>query len=153
MLTTFGDLDRTFSVFDELRRRMDRVFDDYTDTPTLFFGSPEQTSSTRGPRVQLFDAGAQLVVQVDVPGLTDKDIQLTLHDNTLTIAGQRTVKPQEGYTSHRQERESYKFTRSFALPVRVDGEQTRATVKDGVLTVELAKVKEAQPKQIAVRAG
>ena len=104
------------------------------------------------PRLNLFDTGAELVVEADVPGMTEKDIELTLHDGVLTLAGERKIAAPEGYTPRRQERAGFKFSRSIALPTRVDAEKTIALVKDGVLTITLAKAPEARPRQIAVKA-
>ena len=103
--------------------------------------------------MNLHDAGAALVVQADVPGLAEKDLQISLNQDVLTISGERKVQAPEGYAVDRQERASVKFSRSFTLPTRVDGEKSTAEVKNGVLTVTLAKTPEAQPRQISVRAS
>ena len=60
--------------------------------------------------------------------------------------------PPEGYRPHRQERQAYQATRSFALPCRVDPERVRAELKDGVLTVRLAKAAESQPRRVQIAA-
>lgn len=148
MLSRFTDFDRTFDLLDELRRQMDRAWDDFELRPAR---APSAVAAT-WPRVSLFDAGAELVLRADVPGLGEKDIELTLHDGVLTLAGERKVAAPDGYVALRQERAGFRFARSVALPVKVDPEKTTATVKEGVLTVKLAKVPEAQPRTIAVRA-
>lgn len=148
MLSRFTDFDRTFDLLDELRRQMDRAWDDLELRPPR---APAAVAAT-WPRVSLFDAGAELVLRADVPGLSEKDLELTLHDGVLTLAGERKAAAPEGYVALRQERAAFRFARSVALPVKVDPEKTTATVKEGVLTVKLAKVPEAQPRTIAVRA-
>jgi HSP20 family protein len=148
MWTRFGDFDRTFSLMDELRRRMDRVWDEYD---TSWAGEP--VASATWPRVNVFDTGANVVLTADVPGLSEKDLQISLNADTLSIAGERKVPLPEGYSVHRQERPHAKFARSITLPWKVDSERTTAALKDGVLTLTLAKAAEAQPRQIAVRAG
>ena len=70
----------------------------------------------------------------------------------LTISGERKVEAPEGYSVHRQERGSVKFSRSFTFPCRIDTEKASATVKDGVLTIKLAKAAEAKPRKITVTA-
>jgi HSP20 family protein len=149
MLTRFGDFDRTFALFYELRRRMDRAgtSDDDSDWAPSPFGV------AAWPRVNVFDRGANLVLTADVPGLTEKDVQLTLGDGALTISGERKSDAPQGFAVHRRERGAAKFSRSFTLPFKVDAEKTIATIKDGVLTVSLAKTPETQPRQIAVRAS
>jgi HSP20 family protein len=148
MWTRFGDFDSTFTLMDELRRRMDRVWEDYEVA-----GPRASTSSPSWPRVNVFDEGGKLVLQADVPGMNEKDIQITLHGATLSLAGERKTPSPEGYSVHRQERGGVHFSRSFTLPCKIDAEHTNATVKDGVLTLTLTKAAEAQPRQIAVRAS
>jgi HSP20 family protein len=147
MLRRFGDFDRTFTVFDELRRSMDRVWDDY-ETDAI----PSTSVAVSWPKFSIADAGQNLVLKADMPGMSEKELQLTLSTDSLSIAGERKVDAPEGYSVHRQERSGAKFSRSFALPCRVDAERTSAVVKDGVLTITLAKAAEAQPRQIAIRA-
>jgi HSP20 family protein len=153
MLTRWGDLDRTFSVMDELRRRMDRVFDEYGGYPYARPGLEEETrASAAWPRLNLLDTGAALVVTAEVPGVADKDVNLTINQDVVTLSGVRNADAPEGYAVHRQERAAVKFSRSFALPTKIDAEKTSATMKNGILTITMAKAPEAQPKQIAVRA-
>lgn len=150
MWTRFGDFDSTFSLMDELRRRMDRVWDDYGYEAAL---PRAVASSASWPRVNVFDEGSKLVLHADVPGMSEKDLQITLHGETLSLSGERKTTSPEGYSVHRQERGGVRFARSFTLPCKVNAELTTATVKDGVLTLTLAKAAEAQPRQIAVRAN
>lgn len=154
MLSRQSEFDRSYDVLDELRRQMDRVWGDL-DQRWGHVARAQATpfSAATFPRINVFDAGAELVVQADVPGLGEKDFEVTLHENVLTLAGKRSEAAPEGYAVHRQERaSSFEFRRSFALPAKVDGEKTVASVKDGVLTIKLAKAAEAKPRQIAVRA-
>ena len=153
MFSRMNGLDRTFDVLDELRRQMDRVWSDY-DGSWGTAGAPTQAlSASSWPRFNVLDAGANLVVTADVPGLTDKDLEVTFHDNVLTVSGERKAPVPEGYAVHRRERPELQFARSVALPVKIDAEKTSATVKDGVLTISLAKAPEVRPRQIAVRAS
>lgn len=151
MLSRLNDFDRTFDVLDELRRQMDRVWDDYDGT-WGFSRTPTQTlSGASWPRFNVHDAGANLVVTADVPGMTEKDLAVSLEDGVLTVSGERKPFAPEGYAVHRRERSALQFARSVSLPVKIDAERTAATVKDGVLTITLAKAPEARPRQIAVR--
>jgi len=158
MLTRFSDIDRTFAVMDQLRRRMDRVFDEYEPTrrrdalrANLAEEAERLSARGRWPRLSLADAGVSLVIKAEVPGLAEKDVQLSIHQDVLTMSGERKQDAPEGYFVHRQERAPLKFARSFTLPCKVDPEKTTATLKDGVLTVTLAKAPESQPRQIAVK--
>jgi HSP20 family protein len=149
MLTRLGDLDQSFALMDELRRRMDHVWDDF-DRGSVRRVERAGAEAGTGPRISLHDAGQALLVTVDVPGMTEKDVQASINDGTLTISGAREAEAPGGYSVHRRERSGYRFARSVALPARVDAEKTTATVNDGVLTVTLAKIPEAQPRRIAV---
>jgi HSP20 family protein len=148
MFTRYRDFDRNFLALNELRRRMDRLWEDWT--PESAFADVEAGGGW--PRVNVFDAGQNLVVEAEVPGLSEKDVSITVNQDVLTISGERRLDVPQGYATHRQERTGFKFSRSFALPTKVDTERTSATLKDGVLTLSLAKAPEAQPRKIAVRA-
>lgn len=151
MLTRFDDFDRTVTAMDQLRRRMDRLFDDFDQ------GRPrrrdvERMWSGRFPRLNFSDAGANLVLEVDLPGLGEKDVQLSIHQDVLTMSGERKADVPNNWLVHRQERAPLRFSQSFTLPCKVDPEKSGATLKNGVLTITLAKAAEAQPRPIAVKA-
>ena len=151
MFSRFGDASRDFALLDEFRRRLDRVWEDLDPSWVAAQSSANTHSPTAWPRVNLYDAGANLVLKTDVPGLSEKEINVTLNETGVSISGTRKVTPPEGYSAHRQERASFSFSRSITLPCKVNPEQTQASVKNGVLTVTLAKAPEAQPRQIAVQ--
>ncbi len=151
MLSRFDDLDRTFATMDHLRRRMDRLFDDFEPGRARGRGV-ERLWSGGFPRLSFADAGASLVLEADLPGLGEKDVQLSLHQDVLTISGERRADAPQGWFVHRQERAPVKFSRSFTLPCKIDPEKSAATLKNGVLTLTLVKAQDAQPRQIAVRA-
>jgi HSP20 family protein len=69
------------------------------------------------------------------------------------LQGSRRVEAPQGYDVHRRERGAYEFTRSFTLPVKVDADQAKATLKNGLLTLTLPKAPEVQPRQINVATG
>jgi HSP20 family protein len=146
MLRQLGDFDRTLSMLDELRRRMDRMWEDWDvdDAPG------ELSSAQAWPRVNVYDNGAQLVLKADVPGVNEKDLQVSLNQGTLSISGERKNDAPEGYVVHRKERAAVKFSRAFSVPVPVDPDKTTAVIKDGVLTISLAKAPEAQPRKIGI---
>jgi HSP20 family protein len=135
----FYDFDRTFNVIDQLRREMDRAFDRDHFEPL--------------PEATLADAGAELVLEIELPGVADKDVELTIHQDTLAIRGEKKSDAPEGYVAHRRERPPIKFERTIALPAKVDPDRSSATLKNGVMTVKLTKVPDAQPRRISVNAS
>ncbi|MEZ4295598.1 MAG: Hsp20/alpha crystallin family protein [Polyangiaceae bacterium] len=155
MLTRYTPFDRTVALMDEWRRRMDRAFSDwsYPVAPAGTFDDPWSLSEATWPRVNLHDAGQGLFLTAEVPGMSAGDFQIQLENDVLTLSGERPAKVPEGFKAHRRERPSLSFTRSFNLPFKVDPEKVAATLKDGVLTIELQKLPEAQPRRIAVRTG
>ena len=140
MLRRLTEYERPLDLFSELRRQMDQVWEDFDG------GAQAQYQALR-----VRDAGANLVVDADLPGISEKNVELTLADNVLHVTAERKLTAPEGYAPRRQERASFRFARSVALPVKVDPEKVTATVKDGVLTVTLAKAEEARPRQIQVK--
>jgi len=141
------DFDPTFELMDQLRRRMDRLFLDFE--PSFVAQLPTGTF----PKTNVYDTGSALVFQAEVPGLEEKNLNLTLTRDVLTLTAERTSDAPEGYSAHRQERAPYRFSRSYSLPTKVDPEKTTATLKDGVLTVKLEKAPEVKPRQISVKIG
>lgn len=152
MLTHFDDFDRRLAVLDQLRRRMDRVFDDVEPPRGRRGESAERMWTGRFPRLTFTESPQSLVLEVDLPGLADKDVQLSIHQDVLSLSGERRADVPPGYVVHRQERAPVKFSRSFTLPCKVDPETSTATLKNGVLTVTLVKAVDAKPRQIAVKA-
>lgn len=137
------NFDDAFDLLNQLRHRMDGVFDDFDGRSTTAIGGY--------PHTNLYDTGSAFVLEADVPGLGDKDFELTLSQDVLTVSGKKKADAPEGYSVHRRERSSFEFSRSYALPAKVDPEKTQATLKDGVLTITLEKAPEVKPRQIAVR--
>ena len=160
MMTRISDVDRTFAAMDELRRKMERVFDDYDgragqgSARAFFepfdFGFQQRTVAT-WPRLSVYDTGSALVLHAEVPGLKDSDIKIEVAQNVLSLSGERKADAPEGYAVHRRERAPVKFARSLSLPCKVDVEKATATVVDGMLTLTLPKSPEAQPRQITVK--
>jgi HSP20 family protein len=150
MLTRFDDFDRTFATMEHLRRRMDRLFEDFE--PDRVRGREvERMWSGRFPRLSFTENAESLVLVADLPGLSEKDVQLSIHQDVLTLAGERKQDAPQGFYVHRNERSPVRFSRSFALPSKVDPEKSTATLKNGVLIITLPKAAEAQPRQIAVK--
>jgi HSP20 family protein len=135
---------RTFGAFD-LLRQLDRLFTEV---------APDASEPNAGfPRVTLDDQGAAFVVRAELPGLAEKDLELSATATTLTLKGERKVEAPQGYSAHRSERSTFRFARTFELPAKVDSGCVEARLENGVLSVTLPKAPEAQPKQISVKAS
>lgn len=110
--------------------------------------------NTWAPALDVYEDKDNLVVHAELPGLKKEEIDISLHEGNLTIAGERKVEKQYGEKeTQRSERFFGRFQRTVSLPKAVDASAVKAGYKDGVLTVTLPKTAEAKPKQIEVNAN
>ena len=116
---------------------------------------PETASTTAwSPRLDMAETGENFIVYVDLPGVKQEDIELTIEDNSLLIKGVKPgIESKDGETIHRAERSAGNFYRAIPLPASVDSENIKASLKDGVLEVYLAKVEQAKPRRIEISTG
>jgi len=114
------------------------------------FGRTGQLFTGWSPALDLYESGDHFVAVIELPGMRKEAIDISLHDGTLTISGERKGESTHGETAQRAERYVGTFRRSIALPTRVDASKVSATYQDGILKVTLPKAEEAKPKQIQV---
>jgi HSP20 family protein len=136
-------LDRWSNLRNELNSFFDMPF-------SSGFGPTGQLFTGWSPAFDLYESGDHLVAVVELPGMRKEDIDISLHDGTLTISGERKREINNGETAQRTERYVGTFRRSIALPTRVDASKVGATYQNGILKVTLPKAEEAKPKQIQV---
>ncbi len=142
------EIDREFDALHDVRRRVDRIFDDMARQPVR---GPRR--SARWPRANLWDEGETLALELGLPGVALEDIEISGQDDTINIRGVRRVTAPEGYATHRQERSSLRFARTIRLPVKVALDEAAATLDSGILTLRLPKAPELKPRSITVKAG
>jgi HSP20 family protein len=134
--------------FSALQDRMNRIFrESYSPE------GPEEalTTSNFAPPVDVYEDEHSITLKIEVPGIDEKEIDVSVENNTLTVRGQRSFEKDEKEENfQRLERMYGSFTRSFTLPNTVDLEQVTAQYDKGMLKVRLAKRAEAKPKQIKV---
>jgi HSP20 family protein len=132
-----------------MKSEMDRLFDRlaelrWNELPAL---------GDWAPSMDVSETKDSLVCKVEVPGMEQKDIQISLQESLLTIKGEKKQEKEEKEEHyHRIERSYGAFTRSLRLPVAVDAGKVTATVKHGVLTVTLPKTPAAKGTTIPVKA-
>jgi HSP20 family protein len=153
MLNRLSGIDRNMSAMEMFRRRMEHLFQEEQRGAQQAYTAdePEALAHEGWPWLRFFDAGVSLVLKADLPGMTEKDVRLTVQQEVLSLTGERKPDAPEGYFVHRQERTPLKFARSFALPCRVDSEKSTAVLENGVMTITLPKTPEAQPRQISIK--
>jgi HSP20 family protein len=112
------------------------------------------TSSSFAPAVDVYEGEHDVTLKIEVPGIEEKDIDVRIENNTLTVHGERKIEKEEKEENYRRiERQYGSFTRTFTLPNTVDTENASANYDKGVLKIRLAKKAEAKPKQIKVNVG
>jgi HSP20 family protein len=124
-------------------------FDSFLDD---FFGDSFFSNSTSFPRVDVKDEEKQYVVEAELPGLTEKDLDVKVENNLLTISSKKSEEKEEkkdGYII--KERRASSFCRSFTLPDHTDREKIEAHFKNGLLTLTIPKTEEAAPKEIEIK--
>jgi HSP20 family protein len=104
--------------------------------------------------VDIYEDAKKVVLKLEVPGIEEKDLDIRVEHNTLTVKGERKFEAEEKEQNfHRIERRYGSFLRAFALPTSVDTENVEASYRAGVLRLELSKKPEAQSRQIKVNVG
>lgn len=135
-----------FREFNDLQTRMNRLFRDSQNE-----GQEALTVSTFAPAVDVYEDEDNFTLKFEVPGIEEKDIDVRVENNLLTVRGERKFEKDEKEENYRRIERSYgSFTRSFTLPNTIDAEQVSANYDRGILKIQLAKKAEAKPKQIKV---
>jgi len=135
-----------FRNVNSLQEQFSRLFD------TSFPGrSSESDLTTWAPAVDIQETENELVLKADLPGIEEKDIDVHIENNTLTIRGERKFEKQVNEDNYLRVERSYgSFSRSFSLPNTINTEAINAEYKNGVLTVQMPKRAESKPKQVKV---
>jgi HSP20 family protein len=135
--------------FTTLQDRLNRLFQSS-------FGDNQDalTSSNFAPAVDVYEDEHNVTLKIEVPGIDEKDLDVRVENNTLTVHGERKFEKEEKEENYRRvERQYGSFTRSFTLPQTVNTDNVQATYDKGVLKIKLDKKAEAKPKQIKVNVG
>ena len=108
--------------------------------------------NTRTPAVDVREEETRYLMEVELPGMSDKDIELKVEDNILTLSSKKEEAKEEKKNGFLiRERRQAEFCRTFVLPKDVDREQVHAEFKNGLLLVSVPKKPEAQPRKIDVK--
>ncbi len=131
-----------------MQREIGRVFDG------LFpeYDAENAVIAQWAPRVDVSENKDAYLIKAELPGVNRNDVKITLHDNILTIKGEKKEEKEEKDVNvHRIERSFGVFERAFSLPLSVKSDKIDASFKDGVLSITLPKAEEAKPKEIEVK--
>jgi len=131
-----------------LREKMNRLFE---DAATSRGEEKDLISSSWSPSVDIYEDEHQLVLMAEVPGISEKDVEVKIEDNLLSIRGERKMEKEtkeENY--HRIERAYGTFLRSFTLPNYIDQDKIRAEHENGVLKITMPKKAELKPRKVKI---
>jgi HSP20 family protein len=136
-----------FRNISNLQEQMNRLFEDSRRN-----GRAESSAlTTWSPPVDIHETENELIVEADLPGMNENDLDIRVENNMLTIAGERKFQSEVKEDDYlRIERTYGSFNRSFGLPSAVNAEAIKAEYKNGVLTLELPKRDEAKPRQVKI---
>jgi HSP20 family protein len=139
-----------FRELSSLQDRFKTFFENFADAS----GKEQLAAGSFVPPVDVYEDEHNLVLKLEVPGMNEEDLNVSLENSTLTVSGERKFEKEEKEENfHRIERRYGSFARTFRLPNTVDAENVDAAYDKGVLKITLAKRAEAKPKQIKVGAN
>jgi len=142
------------SPFASLQREMNRLFDNFFGeyTPARF----EESFGGYLPKIDVKETNKDVLVEAELPGMDEKDIDISISDDILTLRGEKRMEKEEKESGfYRMERTYGSFHRDIPLPCEVESTNVEAVFRKGVLTVHLPKKPEAQrkAKKIAIKTG
>jgi HSP20 family protein len=147
MLTTRRRPTAVLRNFPETRWDTDRLFDE-------FFVRPMVTMNPTGPQADFYETDEEFVLEMNLPGFTEEDVDVNLEQGVLSITGEHSEEGEEEKgTYHLRERSWSRFTRSFSIPHTIDVENVDADFAKGVLKVRLPKAAEAKARKIEIKGG
>src|SRR5262245_16153564 len=132
----------------EIQGEVNRLFDS-------FFGRPAPAAAQSGrawaPFVDMQETKDDLVLTIEVPGVREKDVSVSITGDLLSVKGERRVEPEvKDQTWLHVERAYGKFERTIQLPMPVQADKVKAAYRDGVLEIKLPKVEEVKPREIKI---
>jgi HSP20 family protein len=136
-----------FREVSEIQQEMNRLFDSFFGRPT----SVQAGERLWVPLADMWETRDDLYVAFEIPGVREKDVNVSITGDLLTVKGERKWDREVKEDSfHRLERVYGRFERSIPLPVPVQADKVKATYRDGVLEIRLPKAEEVKPKEIKI---
>lgn len=137
--------------FTALQREIDHLFNDFTQVWPAF-GSSNVADLT--PSMDVVETDKEIEITAELPGLKEKDVQVNIADNVLTIRGEKKSEKEEKDKNYRLYERSYgSFSRTLELPAGIDPDAIKATLSNGVLKVTVQKAAPSQVKKVEVKAA
>jgi HSP20 family protein len=140
--------------FTAMRREMDRVFENFGRD--LGWSSAELPAAAMAPSIDVSETDKEIKIEAELPGVEEKDVEVVVTDNVLTIKGEKKAEKEEKKKDYHMVERSYgSFSRSLTLPFAADPGKAKASFKNGVLSITMPKPPEiaAKAKKIAINSG
>jgi HSP20 family protein len=135
----------------DVHREMSRIFDDFFK-PAVYREEDGVWDWT--PAVDVTELEDRYELHAEVPGISEKDVHVSVTDNVLTLRGEKKHEKEEKNSRyHRVERSYGGFQRSFTLPSNLKADEIKATFKNGILTIAIPKSEKVKPKEIPITVG
>jgi HSP20 family protein len=131
---------------EDMRRRMDQLL----ENSSLLVSRQELPETGWQPAAEIYEDDAELVIEIDLPGVLQEDIQVRIEEHTLLVSGERKAQITDTHSTQRCERTYGSFSREFALPGSFDESRTQASCELGVLQIRLQKKPHQAPRRIDV---
>lgn len=130
------------------------IFDDFDSGLSLL--APLSSNSLKAPRVDVRETKDAYIMDMDLPGLTQNDVEINMKDKVLSISSIKDVKNEEtekenGVQYLIRERRTSSFSRHFTMPNDIDSEKIEATFKNGMLTIKIPRKEESKSRQIEIK--
>ncbi len=143
-----------FKEIESMRREMDKIWVELfpsgrTAEPSWRRPGPDKATAT--PAIEIFETGTSVIVKAEMPGVRKEDIEISFSDDALSIKGE--LKPEDGLTEENRrysERDHTSFSRTIGIPFKVCHDRITATLKDGILTIDMPKAAEDGPRKITI---
>ena len=126
-----------------------RLFEDFFNDWALR-SIDDRRSESWTPAVDIMEKDGNLLLMASIPGMNDKEIEIKIEGQVLTIKGERKSQETAGYIYHQQESRHGAFSRSFSLPDSANLENIRAEYKNGILAISIPQKPESKPRTIKV---
>jgi HSP20 family protein len=138
-----------FRNMSDIQGEVNRLFDGFLGRPAV--SGAGSAVRTWAPVLDMHETENEVVLNFELPGVSEKDVALSITGDMLTLKGERTVNREfKDDNAYHAERVYGKFERSVQLPMPVQSEKVKATYRDGVLEVKLPKAEEVKPKAIKI---
>ena len=147
----FGSVERwdPFRGLGDIQTEVNRLFDNWSGRSGASAGERMWL-----PAIDVHETKDEFVLALDIPGVSEKDVSISITGDLLTVKGERRFEREggegTGNTYHRVERLYGKFERSVQLPTMVQTDKVKASYREGVLTVKLPKAEEVKPREIKI---